>query len=55
MITSIGKYKNILSIAAFSIIYLYTLDNYWKPFWDSAIYISLGKSIAAGRGYYYMG
>lgn len=55
MITSIGRYKNIISIAAFSIIYLYTLDNYWKPIWDSAIYISLGKSIAAGSGYYYMG
>ena len=38
-----------------SIIYLYTLDNYWKPFWDSAIYISLAKSLAAGNGYYYMG
>jgi len=55
MISFITRHKVIISIAAFSIIYLYTLDNYWKPFWDSAIYISLGKSIAAGNGYYYMG
>ena len=38
-----------------SVIYLSTLDNYWKPFWDSALYISLAKSLAAGDGYCYMG
>jgi len=49
------RYKVIISIIVLSIIYLYTLDNYWKPFWDSAIYICLAKSIAAGNGYHYMG
>ena len=55
MISLFIRYKVIISITAFSIIYLYTLDNYWKPVWDSAIYISLGKSIATGNGYCYMG
>ena len=54
MISFLTRHKVIIFIAAFSVIYLYTLDNYWKPVWDSAIYISLGKSIAAGNGYYYM-
>lgn len=29
--------------------------DYWKPNWDSAIYISLARSLAAGQGYVYMG
>ena len=55
MISLLIRYKVIISILVFSIMYLYTLDDYWKPVWDSAIYISLAKSIAAGNGYHYMG
>ena len=32
-----------------------TLNSNWTPFWDSGIYISMGKSIAAGHGPKYMG
>ncbi len=32
-----------------------TLNPNWTPFWDSGIYISMGKSIAAGHGVKYMG
>ena len=49
------KYKIPVCISLLFMVYLYALDDYWKPFWDSAIYISLGKSIAAGNGYRYMG
>ncbi len=35
--------------------YFLTLNNHWIPSWDSAIYISLAKSLAAGDGYKYMG
>ena len=49
------RYKVIIAITVLSVLYLFTLDNYWKPFWDSAIYISLAKSLAAGTGYNYMG
>ncbi len=35
--------------------YLLTLNNHWIPEWDSVIYISLAKSLAAGEGYKYTG
>jgi 4-amino-4-deoxy-L-arabinose transferase-like glycosyltransferase len=55
MIPLITRYKIAIPFLLLSAIYLSTLDNFWKPAWDSAIYISLGKSIAAGNGYHYMG
>ena len=32
-----------------------TLSPYWRPTWDSAMYISMGKSIITGHGSRYMG
>jgi len=37
------------------LLYCLTLNPYWRVGWDSAIYISLAKSLAAGQGYAYMG
>jgi len=32
-----------------------TLSSYWRPTWDSAMYITMGKSIITGHGSRYMG
>lgn len=47
--------KLFVLIVSVSAIYLFTLNPNWKPTWDSAIYISLGKSLITGCGYTYMG
>lgn len=36
-------------------IYLLLLSTNWKPTWDSATYIMLGKSLITGHGFKYMG
>jgi len=47
--------KVALLIGFVALLYLLTLNANWRPSWDSAIYVSLGKSLIAGRGYEYMG
>ncbi|HIE26230.1 TPA: hypothetical protein EYP66_02970 [Candidatus Poribacteria bacterium] len=42
-------------IALVAALYLLTLNPNWKPTWDSATYITLGKSLITGHGYKYMG
>ena len=37
------------------VFYLFTLNNDWIPSQDSAVYITLGKSLSAGQGYTCMG
>ncbi len=43
----------VLALAA--ALYALLVVPHWKPSWDSAIYITLAKSLAHGRGYTYMG
>jgi 4-amino-4-deoxy-L-arabinose transferase-like glycosyltransferase len=42
-------------LAATAAFYALLVVPYWKPTWDSAIYISLARSLAHGEGYTYMG
>jgi len=52
------KWANAAALALlvlFAVLYSFTLNSHWRAGWDSAIYISLARSLAAGEGYKYMG
>ena len=53
--TFILREKLSLLIVLVAVLYLLTLNPNWKPTWDSATYITLGKSLITGHGYKYMG
>ena len=53
--TFILREKPFLLIILVAVLYLLTLNPNWKPTWDSATYITLGKSLITGHGYKYMG
>ncbi len=38
-----------------AVVYAMGVVPYWKPTWDSAIYISLARALVEGNGYTYMG
>jgi len=50
-----GRRHAILVFAALAILYLLTLNNQWAIEPDSAVYLTLGRSIAEGRGMEYNG
>ena len=47
--------KFFLLIFPVAVLFLLTLNPNWNPTWDSATYITLGKSLITGHGYKYMG
>ncbi len=50
-----GREAGMWILAATAAFYALLVVPYWKPTWDSAIYITLAHSIAHGEGYTYMG
>ncbi len=52
---SINEKFSFLLAAPIAVIYSLLLSVNWKPTWDSATYIMLGKSLITGHGFKYMG
>jgi len=50
-----GENSPLLLLIPILVYYLYGLTNSWIPSADSAVYISLAKSLIMGQGYAYMG
>ena len=56
--SNIFRFIKRISPALFVVIatlYIASVNQYWRPKWDSAFYIMLSKSILAGEGYSYLG
>lgn len=51
----VSREKALPFMPLIGIVYLLTLNENWNPTWDSAIYITLGKSLISGDGFKYMG
>ncbi len=49
------EFLPLLMMLPIAAIYILLLSAKWKPTWDSATYIMLGKSLISGHGFKYMG
>jgi len=50
--TRVTAFGVILGVLA---LYVGTVNPFWRPSWDSAVYLTLARSIADGEGYRYLG